>query len=209
MGVTINIAKTTMLILYLFILGCSILVLLHIFKTASEEESVDVSEKSTENSKRTYFENANIVTCNRSDNTCVAIFKNPLDRKTHYYRTRLRGDINEGGCPIQFRNIAATLRLWGLSWQNISSIKIFELNFECFALSSKWVTRLNDQKEDCQTKFGCRVEFRDFSSMAAAEKKTMSDLSSKVLENCISEDDLQYFSLHDDTSLVQKHFFEL
>merc|ERR1712079_626758 len=92
--VTINIAKTTMLILYLFILGRTILVLLQIFQTASEEESVDVSEKSTEksteNSKKTNFDNANIVTCNRSDNTCVAIFKNPLDRKTHYYRTRLR-----------------------------------------------------------------------------------------------------------------------
>ena len=45
--------------------------------------------------------------------------------------------------------------------------------------------------------------------MEDVEKKTMSDLSSKILENCISEDDLQYFKLQDDTPLVQKHFFEL
>ena len=90
---TIHIIQTTMLILYLFVLGCTILVLLHIFKTPAEEDSVEVSEKSTNTLKRTNFENANIVTCNRSDNTCVAIFKNPLDRRTHYYRTRLRGTL--------------------------------------------------------------------------------------------------------------------
>ena len=29
------------------------------------------------------------------------------------------------------------------------------------------------------------------------------------MENCISEDDLEYFKLQDDTSLVQKSFFDL
>ena len=72
-------------------LGCTILVLLYIFKATSDEESVKVNEKSTNTQMKTSFESANIVTCNRSDNTCVAIFKNPLDRKIHYYRTRLRG----------------------------------------------------------------------------------------------------------------------
>ena len=80
-----------MLILYLFVLGCTILVLLYIFKAPSDKDSVKVNEKSTNTPIKTNFESANIVTCNRSDNTCVAIFKNPLDRKVHYYRTRLRG----------------------------------------------------------------------------------------------------------------------
>ena len=36
-----------------------------------------------------------------------------------------------------------------------------------------------------------------------------SDLSQKIMENCISEDDMEYFKLQDDTSLVQKSFFDL
>ena len=51
------------------------------------------------------------------------------------------GNLCDSGCPIQFRNIAATLRLWGSSMENISSLRICELNCECFEVSSKWVSR--------------------------------------------------------------------
>ena len=52
------------------------------------------AKESTNPRNNTNFESANIVTCSRDDNTCVAIFKNPLDRKTHFYRTRLRGNVH-------------------------------------------------------------------------------------------------------------------
>ena len=45
--------------------------------------------------------------------------------------------------------------------------------------------------------------------MKDSDRKVFADLSSKILENCISDDDLQYFRLQDDTSMVQKTFFDL
>lgn len=49
----------------------------------------------------------------------------------------------------------------------------------------------------------------DFEEMNSADKKVYRDLCQKIVENCISEDDLHYFHLQDDTSKVQKHFFDL
>ena len=49
----------------------------------------------------------------------------------------------------------------------------------------------------------------DFAVMKDSDKKVFADLSQKILDNCISEDDLQYFRLQDDTHLVQKTFFDL
>ena len=76
--------------------------------------------------------------------------------------------------------------------------------------SIKWRHfRLEDQREDCQTKFGCRIEFMDFHMMKDPDKKVFSNLSQKIVENCISEDDFHYFQLQDDTHKVQKTFFDL
>merc|ERR1719483_477196 len=203
-----------MFVLYIFILSATLWALLNIYKSRlifpeNPSNSTDEAKESTNPRNNTNFESANIVTCSRDDNTCVAIFKNPLDRKTHFYRTRLRGNLCDSGCPIQFRNIAATLRLWGSSMENISSLRICELNCECFEVSSKWVSRLDDQKNDCQTKFGCRIDFTDFAILKATDKNNLHNLSQKIMENCISEDDLEYFKLQDDTYLVQKSFFDL
>ena len=88
-----------MLILYLFILAITILACFYILKFSStsnsdtdKEENVKTSAKSnTISRKNMTFDNADVMTCNGPGNICVAIFKNPLDRKTHFYRTRLRG----------------------------------------------------------------------------------------------------------------------
>ena len=76
-------------------------------------------------------------------------------------------------------------------------------------LSLNFVFRLDDQREDCQTKFGCRIQFMDFAMMKDSDRKVLGDLSQKILDNCISEDDMEYFRLQDDTSLMQKTFFDL
>ena len=69
--------------------------------------------------------------------------------------------------------------------------------------------RLEDQREDCQTKFGCRIEFLDLEVMKEIDKKVFKDLCQKIVENCLSEDDLEYFRLQDDSSKIQKTFFDL
>ena len=45
--------------------------------------------------------------------------------------------------------------------------------------------------------------------MKDSDRKVLGDLSQKILDNCISEDDMEYFRLQDDTSLMQKTFFDL
>ena len=69
--------------------------------------------------------------------------------------------------------------------------------------------RLEDQKEDCQTKFGCRIEFMDLEIMKQIDKKVFKDLCQKIVDNCISEDDFNYFHLQDDSAKIQKTFFDL
>ena len=49
----------------------------------------------------------------------------------------------------------------------------------------------------------------DFTMMKDSDRKVLGDLSQKILDNCISEDDMEYFRLQDDTSLMQKTFFDL
>jgi hypothetical protein len=45
--------------------------------------------------------------------------------------------------------------------------------------------------------------------MMTTEKKLFSDLCQKIIDNCVSEDDFEYFHLQDDTSRIQKTFFDL
>ena len=77
-------------------------------------------------------------------------------------------------------------------------------DFKCF-----YFFRLEDQKDDCQTKFGCRIEFLDLGIMKQIDKKVFKDLCQKIIENCLSDDDLNYFHLQDDSSKIQKTFFDL
>merc|ERR1712018_66154 len=167
-------------------------------KAATEENVIIKQPASAAVVRRnTRHDKADIMTSTGPGNTCVAIFKNPWDRMTHFYRTRLKGNLDCDGCPLQFRNVAASLRLWGCNFENIHSIRISEPNCSCFEEPSKWIARLEDQREDCQTKFGCRIEFMDFQMMKDPDKKVFGDLSQKILENCISEDDFHYFQLQD------------
>lgn len=41
------------------------------------------------------------------------------------------------------------------------------------------------------------------------DKKVLGDLLDKIHNNFVSEDDLEYFNLQDDTELVEKFYFDL
>lgn len=159
--------------------------------------------------QKSYFDAADVMTLVGRRNTCVGIFKNPVDHKTHFYKTRFKAKDNKDNCPLEFRNIAAAIRLWGNQWESISHIKISEKECSVFEQPSKWVSRLEDQREDCQNKFGCRVDFLDFQVMKDAERRVFRDLGQKIHDCCISEDDLVYFNLQDDTFNVHKTYFDL
>merc|ERR1712004_964391 len=205
------------MLIYIVIFAISAyLVYNFLLKTENEKcEEINIGEETSPPKKyekvvlktNVNYDGANIMTAKGPGNICVAIFKNPVDHKTHFYRTRLKGEFDD--CPLEFRNIAASLRLWGKMWDRINDIKIYETSCENFENPSKWVSRLDDQREDCQTKFGCRIQFMDFAMMKDSDRKVLGDLSQKILENCISEDDMEYFRLQDDTSLMQKTFFDL
>ena len=46
------------------------------------------------------------------------------------------------GCPLEIRNIAATLRLWGSNWEYINMIRISEPECSSFEEpTTKWVQR--------------------------------------------------------------------
>jgi len=138
---------------------------------------------------------------------CGAIFKNPDDKCTHFYRYRLKG--SEDGCPLEIRNIGAAIKLWGRHWENISNVKIFEAKASEIEEPSMWLSRLEDQQEDCQNKYGCRISLEDFDYINSVEKKVFKDLTRKILESCMSEDDLIYFSGMDDSSIMDKNYFDI
>jgi hypothetical protein len=68
---------------------------------------------------------------------------------------------------------------------------------------------LDDQREDCQTKFGCRISLQDFDNLNTLDKKVLGDLLDKINNNFVSEDDLAYFNLQDDSELMEKYYFDL
>ena len=43
----------------------------------------------------------------------------------------------------------------------------------------------------------------------SVEKKVFKDLTRKILESCMSEDDLIYFSGMDDSSIMDKNYFDI
>jgi hypothetical protein len=69
--------------------------------------------------------------------------------------------------------------------------------------------RLEDQREDCQNKYGCKITLQDFEALGATDKKVLADLLDKINNNFVSEDDLEYFNLQDDSELIGKFYFDL
>ena len=55
------------------------------------EKAEDIQVKNDVIKTSVNYDGANIMTAKGPGNTCIAIFKNPVDHKTHFYRTRLKG----------------------------------------------------------------------------------------------------------------------
>ena len=55
------------------------------------EKSADLMENSQNSRIFTNFDSADVVTTVGPQNICIGIFKNPVDHRTHFYRTRLKG----------------------------------------------------------------------------------------------------------------------
>ena len=117
------------------------------------------------------------------------------------------GESKEDECPVELRNIAAVIRLWGKHWENISNIKICP--YACYVLEeeSKWLSRyssylivfqfasfklmifrasymyihyhhrLEGQQEDCQNKYGCRISFQDVEFISNVDRNIFDNLS--------------------------------
>jgi len=120
---------------------------------------------------------------------------------------RLKGKDDD--CPLEIRNIGAAIKLWGKHWENIRNIKIFEAKASEIEEPSVWLSRLEDQQEDCQNKYGCRISLQDFEYISSIESKVFKDLTKKILESCLSHDDLIYFSGADDSNIINKHYFDI
>lgn len=153
------------------------------------------------------FHNADIVTFVSPMRICGAIFKNPEDKSTHFYRYRLRKIDDD--CPLEIRNIGAAIKLWGQQWENFDNIKIFEVRASEIEEPTEWLSRLEDKQEDCQNKYGCRISLEDFEFINNIEKKVFKDLSKKIIDASMSEDDLIYFSGIDDSNIINKHYFDI
>lgn len=159
---------------------------------------------------------ADIVTVVNKHNVCCAIFKNPCDKQTHFYKYRYRvkkkpeGVQNaEDDCPTELRNIAAAIRLWGKCWSNISNIKICQSSCSVLEEESKWLTRLEGQQEDCQNKYGCRISFQDVEFIPKQDQNNFNHLSKRIMDSSISEDDLIYFNGKDDSNDIDRTYFDL
>jgi len=173
----------------------------------------------SKNTRMSYTQ-ADVVAVVGKHNLCCGIFKNPCDKQTHFYKYRYRvkkkpGATNdaveskEDECPVELRNIAAVIRLWGKHWENISNIKICP--YACYVLEdeSKWLSRLEGQQEDCQNKYGCRISFQDVEFISNVDRNIFDNLSKRILESSISEDDLTYFNGKDDSNDIDKSYFDL
>ena len=86
------------MILYIaiFILTALVLCTLIQPKKTTTEKSTEKSEedkvKDTFTKQNVNYESANVMTLKGAGNICIAIFKNPVDHQTHFYRTRLKGE---------------------------------------------------------------------------------------------------------------------
>ena len=89
------------MLIYIVILAISAyLVYNFLLKPENEKsEEINIGEPSPKNYEKVVlktnvnYDGANIMTAKGPGNICVAIFKNPVDHKTHFYRTRLKGKI--------------------------------------------------------------------------------------------------------------------
>ncbi len=52
-------------------------------------------------------------------------------------------------------------------------------------------------------------KFQDFDTLGTLDKKVLGDLLEKIHNNFVSEDDLAYFNLQDDSEAVDKYYFDL
>ena len=91
------------MLIYIVIFAISAyLVYNFLLKTENEKcEEINIGEETSPPKKyekvvlktNVNYDGANIMTAKGPGNICVAIFKNPVDHKTHFYRTRLKGKI--------------------------------------------------------------------------------------------------------------------
>ena len=85
------------MLIYFAILAISaICIYQFLFKSEESEESEapKVTKKHDDGKvlkSNVNYDGANVMTAKGPGNVCVAIFKNPVDHKTHFYRTRLKG----------------------------------------------------------------------------------------------------------------------
>ena len=63
---------------------------------------------------------------------------------------------------------------------------------------------------DCEKPNIARERLRSHTCATnSVEKKVFKDLTRKILESCMSEDDLIYFSGMDDSSIMDKNYFDI
>ena len=94
----------------------------------SEEKNMEVSQESAKsavitskvvnNAKNptitkefTGFDSADVVTKIGPQNVCIGVFKNPVDHKTHFYRTRLKGKCFRIKLSPNTRNSLSTINI--------------------------------------------------------------------------------------------------
>ena len=59
--------------------------------TTTNTKIVNNAKNPTITKEFTGFDSADVVTKIGPQNVCIGVFKNPVDHKTHFYRTRLKG----------------------------------------------------------------------------------------------------------------------
>ena len=82
------------MLIYFAILAISAICIYHFLFKSEESEATKITEN--EDTRKVLksnvnYDGANVMTAKGPGNICVAIFKNPVDHKTHFYRTRLKG----------------------------------------------------------------------------------------------------------------------
>ena len=90
------------MLIYIVILAISAYLVYNFLLKPENEKSEEINigeETSPKNYEKVVlktnvnYDGANIMTAKGPGNICVAIFKNPVDHKTHFYRTRLKGKL--------------------------------------------------------------------------------------------------------------------
>lgn len=69
--------------------------------------------------------------------------------------------------------------------------------------------RLEALQEELGSRQGCQISFQDLNFINVVERKVFNDLSNRIMDCSVSEDDLMYFSGQDDSNLMDKTLFDL